>query len=183
MNFGRIKRVRSHAYAPIELGVVFVVELGPVGGLDDVLEQLAHHLLARVRLRDLRVVQLVEEQQVLGLNLVELGLPVGRFAVRKESSRVTFGGGSYGMLISQRGSHEELLLPLGSLLPQLVQLEDLFVEELVLHLVGRHRVRKALLLLVHDDRRQLGALHALVHKLLEHRLIRVETANGRKWGC
>ena len=81
--FGPINGVRSHAYAPIKLGVVFVVELGPVGGLDDVLEQLPHHLLAGVRLRDLGVVQLVEEQQVLGLNLVELGLPVGRFAARK----------------------------------------------------------------------------------------------------
>ena len=83
------------------------------------------------------VVQLVEEQQVLGLNLVELGLPVGRFAARKESSSVSVGGSWHAW---QRRSHEELLLPLGSLLPQLVQLEDLLVEELVLHLVSRNSI-------------------------------------------
>ena len=76
--------------------------------------------------------------------------------------------------------HEEFLLPLGSLLPQLVQLEHLLVEELVLHLVRRHRVDQALLLLVDDDRGQLGALHALVHKLLELESVRVETEMEEK---
>ena len=66
------------------------------------------------------IVEFVQEQKVLGLYLVELGLPVARL-------------------------QEELLLPVNGLLPQLVQLQHLLVEELVLHLIGRHSVLEALL--------------------------------------
>ena len=57
-------------------------EVGPLG-LDDVLEELADHLLPGGRDADLRVVQLVEEEEVLGLDLVELGLPVGSLSVMR----------------------------------------------------------------------------------------------------
>ena len=64
--------------------------------------------------------EFVQEQKILGLYLVELGLPVARL-------------------------QEELLLPVDGLLPQLVQLQHLLVEELVLHLIGGDRVLEAFL--------------------------------------
>ena len=66
------------------------------------------------------IVEFVQEQKVLGLYLVELGLPIARL-------------------------QEELLLPVNGLLPQLVQLQHLLVEELVLHLIRGDRVLEAFL--------------------------------------
>ncbi len=58
-----------------------------VCGLHDVLEQLSHHLLPGLADCHLRVVQLVQQQQVLGLDLVELGLPVRGLAEKLKKKK------------------------------------------------------------------------------------------------